>query len=77
MNDTSETIIIDRIEGDIVVVEVNGDKMQNIPKSNIEGQFKEGDVLIKLNNGKLKVDEELTKQRREEMAKKLKKLFNK
>lgn len=78
MNDnTSETIIIDRIEGEIVVVEINGDRMQDIPKSSIEGQFKEGDILVKGNNGKLRVDEELTKQRREEMAKKLKRLFNK
>lgn len=70
-----KTMIIDRIEGETVVVEVDGNKMKDIPKSFIFGSFKEGDILVEEENGKLKVDEELTKQRREEIRNKFHKLF--
>ena len=75
MNELTGTLIIDRIEGDIVVIEVNGDTMKDIPKEYINGSFKEGDILVKDENGKLRVDQELTKKRVEEIQKKYKKLW--
>lgn len=75
MTTLSDTYIIDRIEGEMVVIEVNGDKMQDISKNDIIGSFKEGDVLIKEKDGKYKVDDIATQQRREQIQKKFKALF--
>ncbi|KAK8899773.1 hypothetical protein M9Y10_002095 [Tritrichomonas musculus] len=75
MEELTGTLIIDRIEGDIIVIEVDGEKMQDISKNCIIGPFKEGDILVKDENGKLKVDAELTKKRIEEVQKKYKKLW--
>ncbi len=62
--------IIDRIENNIVVIEVK-DKVLNVSKSLFEGDFKEGDsVDIILEEGtiiKVVKNEEATKSRKEYM----------
>lgn len=62
----NSNFIIDRIEGDFVVVEAEDEKMVNILKDNIVGNFKEGDVLEREGDF-FKVNSELTKKRKEEI----------
>lgn len=62
-------IVIDRIENDIVVVEING-SFVNIPKSVFNEEINEGDVLV------LSVDKQETKNRKEMLGNKLNSLFN-
>ncbi|WP_294377524.1 DUF3006 domain-containing protein [uncultured Clostridium sp.] len=62
----NSNFIIDRIEGDFVVVEAEDEKMVNILKDNIVGSFKEGDVLEREGDF-FKVNSELTKKRKEEI----------
>lgn len=62
-------IVIDRIENDIVVVEING-SFVNIPKSVFNEEINEGDVLV------LSVDKQETKNRKEMLGDKLNSLFN-
>lgn len=57
--------IIDRIEGDIAVVECD-DGYINVSVLDIDGEPKEGDCLVKQGE-RFIVDEELTKQRRADM----------
>ena len=61
--------MIDRIENDIVVVEIN-DSFVNIPKSVFNEEINEGDVLV------LSVDKQETKNRKEMLGNKLNSLFN-
>ena len=60
--------IIDRFEGDYAVVEFDGRKMKDIPKSELAPGSKEGDVIF-LVNGKYQVDQAETQQRKTEIAK--------
>ena len=62
----NSNFIIDRIEGDFVVVEAEDEKMVNILKDNIVCNFKEGDVLEREGDF-FKVNSELTKKRKEEI----------
>ncbi len=62
----NSNFIIDRIEGDFAVVEAEDEKMVNILKDNIVGNFKEGDVLEREGDF-FKVNSELTKKRKEEI----------
>ena len=62
-------IVIDRIENDIVVVEIN-DSFVNIPKSVFNEEINEGDVLV------LSVDKQETKNIKEMLGNKLNSLFN-
>lgn len=61
------SFIIDRIEGSFSVAEADDGTMVNIPENKIMGDFKEGDVLVE-DNGFFKVDSELTKKRKKEIA---------
>jgi hypothetical protein len=45
----SEKYIIDRVEGTFAIVEKEAGEMQEIPLKNIKGEFKEGDILVKVN----------------------------
>lgn len=45
----SEKYIIDRVEGTFAIVEKEAGEMHEIPLKNIKGEFKEGDVLVKVN----------------------------
>ena len=63
----SGSFIIDRIEENFVVSELDDGTMVNIPENKIIGDFKEGDVLVQ--EGEFfRVDSELTKKRKEEIA---------
>lgn len=63
-------IIIDRFEGEIVVVEYE-EKFYNIPRSWLPVGAKEGDVVAVT----IAVDEEVTARRREDMERQVKDLF--
>lgn len=59
--------IIDRIEGEYIVIEKENSEMNTISKDSIKGDFKEGDILI--NRGEyFEVDKEFTFNRRKEIA---------
>lgn len=62
-------IVVDRIENDIVVVEIDG-SFVNIPKSIFTEEVNEGDVLV------LSVDKQETQNRKEMLGNKLNRLFN-
>lgn len=62
-------IVVDRIENDIVVVEIDG-SFVNIPKSIFIEEVNEGDVLV------LSVDKQETQNRKEMLGNKLNRLFN-
>lgn len=63
--------IVDRIEQDIVVIEVE-DKIINVRKDIVDGEISEGDVVdIEYKDGiatKVKVNKENTKSRQEYMS---------
>lgn len=59
--------IIDRFEGDIVVVEING-KIKNFPKSILPEETQIGDVLI-IDKNKIAVDKKETEKRRKDIQK--------
>ena len=70
----NNNFIIDRIEGNFVVAEANDGTMVNIPNNKLIGDFKEGDVLIKECQF-FRVNNELTKKRKEEMANMMKNMW--
>lgn len=61
-----EEYIVDRIEGEIAVVEGKDLKVENILLKNIKGDPKEGDVLIK-DGLNFIVDREATNKRKEKI----------
>lgn len=62
----NEKYVIDRIEGKYAILEKENGEMFEIFIENIEGNFNEGDILVK--EGQLfKVNEELTKLRKEKI----------
>ena len=63
-------IIIDRFEGEIVVVEYE-EKFYNIPRTWLPVGAKEGDLVAVT----IAVDEEVTARRREDMERQVKDLF--
>ena len=62
-------IVVDRIENDIVVVEIDGTFI-DIPKSAFNEEVNEGDVLV------LSVDKQESQNRKEMLGNKLNRLFN-
>ncbi|MDO5516634.1 MAG: DUF3006 domain-containing protein [Clostridium sp.] len=58
--------IVDRIEGDYTILETYDGFIKEIKSNNIQGCFKEGDVLL-MDGEFFKVSEELTKERREKI----------
>ena len=69
-----EEYIVDRIEGKVAVVEKENSQMENIPIENIQGNPKEGDVLIK-DGLNFKVDKEATIKRTEKINEMMKKMW--
>jgi hypothetical protein len=65
--------IIDRFEGDIAVVEING-KTQDFPKSIFPKEAEVGDVII-LENGHFRVEKEENDKRRKEIEDLINELF--
>jgi hypothetical protein len=55
--------IIDRFEGDIAIVETDSGHI-NISRSDIDGEPREGDVIIPKNDGLYAVDKAAAKKRR-------------
>lgn len=60
-----ETFIVDRIEEDYAVCEMENRKMIDIKLTQINGNIKDGDVLVYF-DGFYKVDKELTDKRKDE-----------
>ena len=61
-----ELYIIDRIEGDYIVIESPSGEMMNVDKNEVKGNFGEGDCLI-LNNNYFIIDKESTEKRKKEV----------
>lgn len=68
-----EKYIVDRIEGDFAVLESENSAMKDVELNLIEG-CSEGDVVI-FENGKYRIDEILTMERKTIIAEKMRKLF--
>lgn len=58
--------IIDRIEGNYAIIETYDGFIKEINSDKIQGDFKEGDVLL-MEGEFFKVSEELTKERRKKI----------
>ena len=67
-------LIIDRIEGDVAVVETEDGSFTDVPLARIAGKAREGAVLAKAPLG-YTVDEEATAARRAAMQEKANRLF--
>jgi hypothetical protein len=68
---------IDRFEGDFAVLEDENCKMNNILKSVLPTDAKEGDILIEKKDGSFIIDHLATKQRKEHINKLLDGLIEK
>ena len=68
-----ERYVIDRFEGDFVVLEKSDGTTIDVEKTEIP-TAKEGDVLI-LENGVYTIDKEDTQERKKRIEEKMKKLF--
>ena len=64
------TWTVDRFEADVAVCETDQRKMEQIPRGLLPKEVKEGDILIQ-RNGTFFIDQEQTRRRTEEMAKKI------
>ena len=66
--------ILDRIEGDFALLEDSDTgKMNPVPLGQLPAPLQEGDCLVE-ENGTFQVDPERTRQRREEVLQRLKRL---
>ena len=66
--------IIDRFEGEIAVVEIEGTEMKDFPKSALPRDAKIGDVLI-INGDEITISNENTKRLRKEINDLMDELF--
>jgi hypothetical protein len=62
----SEKYIIDRVEGNYVIAQKENEEMYEIPLGDIKGDFKEGDILVKMNRY-FEIDEVSTFIRRKQI----------
>ena len=67
--------IVDRIEGELAVVELEDGGHEDVPVSSIEGRVRDGAVLAQDEDGNLSVDEEATEERLARIKEKMDKLF--
>ena len=67
--------IIDRIEGDYVILESDDGSMKEIKSSEIQGSFTEGDILL-MEEGYFIVSEELTEERKKHVEDILKDMWS-
>lgn len=67
--------IVDRIEGDVAVVERGIGSFQDVPLDDIAGPVRAGDVLREVAPGRYEVDEEETAERARRIRAKAKRLF--
>lgn len=70
----SEKYIIDRIENNYVILEKENGDMYKILAKNIQGNFQEGDILIKEGQC-FKVDEDFTKSRKDKINNSMKNMW--
>lgn len=70
-----QAFIIDRIEGETVVVEDSNENMVNIEIKYIIGEPSEGDVIIRVNNN-YTIDKEATERRKKEIEKLMKGMWS-
>lgn len=68
-------MIVDRIEGELAVVELDKGKFVDIPMEKISGLVRDGAVLVKGAAGRYRVDEEETARRARHAASLLDSLF--
>ena len=68
-----EKYIVDRIEGDFAILESENSTLKDVEIDCIKG-CKEGDVVI-FENGKYRIDEMLTMERKAIISEKMRKLF--
>jgi len=72
-----KTLIIDRFEGNFAVCERENRAMQDIERSNIPAEAKEGDVLrIDEKTDTITIDREETARRKEDLKKQMENLWN-
>lgn len=62
----SEKYIIDRVDGNYVIVQSENEEMHEISLEDIKGDFKEGDILVKI-NGYFEIDKASTLARRKQI----------
>ena len=67
-------LIIDRFEGIYAVCELENGEFIDVPKEDIPKEAKEGDILIKTDNGYC-VDKMATENKRKEIKERMNKLF--
>ena len=67
--------IIDRIEGDYVILESDDGSMKEIKSSEIQGSFTEGDILL-MEEGYFIVSEELSEERKKHIEDILKDMWS-
>lgn len=67
-------MIIDRIEGDIAIVEIEKGQMRDVPLARIKGRARDGAVLIAQNGG-YAVDEAATARRLDAVNAKRRRVF--
>lgn len=71
-------LIIDRFEGGYAICEEEGvEKLFGIDRQELPQDAKEGDVIEITDEGEISVNAEATRQRREKMAARQKKMFHK
>lgn len=68
-------IVVDRIEGDLAVVEVEKGQFQNVPLADISGRVRDGALLRLVGKDQYEVDEVATANRRLAMQQKMRGLF--
>lgn len=67
-------IIVDRLEGAFAICEMDDQSMQQIARSELPAEVKEGDVLVMV-DGAYAIDVKQTAQRADRIAQKMKRLF--
>jgi hydrogenase maturation factor len=65
--------IIDRFEGDIAVIEIDG-VTRDLPRADLPHDVRVGDVLLFV-NGEIQLDQEETNQRKQKIQKLMDELF--
>lgn len=68
-------LVVDRIEGDIAVVEVDAKTFVDVPLENISGNVESGSVLRKVGENTYAADEEATADRSKRVQAKAHRLF--
>lgn len=69
-------MVIDRIEGDVAVVEIAKGEFRDVPLDRIDGEARDGAVLVE-RDGRCAVDEGATAERRRRLDERRRSLFDK